>query len=59
MDSSYNIMSSVFYTEFIVVLYFIRPSIVLFSYSAFGCKILLINHFSSKGYLILKWDMYF
>ena len=32
-----------------VVLYVIRPSIVLFSYSSFGCKIVLINQFSSTN----------
>ena len=33
----------VFYIVCIIVWYCIRPSIVLFSYSAYGCKIVLLN----------------
>jgi len=42
----YCIFFSVFYCFYIVliiVLYSIRPSSVLFSYSAFGCKSVLLN----------------
>jgi len=41
------LLVQVFYIAFIVVPFFTRPSIVLFSYSAFGCKTVLINQFSS------------